>query len=178
MCERCGSGIALPARGRTPRFCSTRCRVSAHRARRIPVELTSRDRWVRHSARKVPLTVYGTAASSTLPSTWASYAGAKRSRHGVGLGFVLGDGIACLDIDHCLDERGRPNEVARRILARVPGAYVEISPSGRGLHVWGTAPEQPGRRHEDYEVYSVGRYITVTGNVYQPGRLVDLSGFF
>src|SRR5690606_39217120 len=177
VCEWCGSAIALPARGRTPRFCSTRCRVAAHRARRIPVELTSRDRWVRHD-RKRPITPDGFAASSTLPATWSSYPDAKRSSVGDGLGFVLGDGIACLDLDHCLDGQGRPNEVARRILDRVPGAYVEISPSGRGLHVWGTAPEQPGRRHEDYEVYSVGRYITVTGNVYQPGRLVDLSGFF
>jgi len=132
---------------------------------------------VRHD-RKVPITPDGRAASSTDPSTWSTHSEAARSRVGDGLGFVLGAGIACLDIDHCLDGRGRPDARARAILARVPGAYVEISPSGRGLHVWGTAPEQPGRRYGDYEVYSVGRYITVTGTVFQPGRLVDLSGLF
>jgi len=132
---------------------------------------------VRHEGKR-PITVDGRPASSTNPATWSTYSEAARSKAGDGLGYVLGDGIGCLDLDNCLDERGRPNEVARRILDRVPDAYVEISPSGRGLHVWGRAPEQPGRRHRGYEVYSVGRYITVTGRVYQPGRLVDLSGFF
>src|SRR5690606_30489526 len=168
-CERCGERLAIAGRGRTPRYCSARCRAAAHRARhRLPRELTSRRRWVRHD-RKVPITPDGRPASSTDPSTWASYSDAKRSSVGDGLGFVLGAGIGCLDLDDCLDERGRPNEVARRILDQVPGAYVEVSPSGRGLHVWGTAPEQPGRRRAGYEVYSVGRYITVTGRVYRPG---------
>jgi len=132
---------------------------------------------VRHEAKR-PITVDGRPASSTDPRTWSTYREAARSRAGDGLGFVLGGGIACLDIDHCLDERGRPDARAREILARVPDAYVEISPSGRGLHIWGTAPEQPGRRHHDYEAYSTGRYITVTGNVYRPGRLADLTEFF
>jgi len=177
-CERCGTEVKVAGRGRTPKFCSGACRAAAWRARpRLPRELTDRARWVRHD-RKVPITPDGRAASSTDPSTWSTYPEAARSKAGDGLGFALGDGIACLDIDHCLDGRGRPDARARAILARVPGAYVEVSPSGRGLHVWGRAPEQPGRRHEDYEVYSVGRYITVTGRVYRPGRLVDLSGFF
>lgn len=177
-CERCGERLAVAGRGRTPRFCSGRCRVAAHRARhRLPCELTSRARWVRHKDKR-PITPDGRPASSTDPSTWATYAEATRSQVGDGIGFVLGAGIACLDIDHCLDERGRPDARARAILARVPDAYVEVSPSGRGLHIWGVAPEQPGRRHRGYEVYSVGRYITVTGRVYRPGRLADLAGFF
>jgi len=177
-CERCGERLAIAGRGRTPRYCSTRCRVAAHRARhRLPRELTERARWVRHEDKR-PITPDGRPASSTDPRTWSAYREAARSKVGDGLGFVLGDGVACLDIDHCLDGQGRPDARARAILARVPGAYVEVSPSGRGLHVWGAAPEQPGRRHEDYEAYAVGRYITVTGNVYQPGRLVDLSEFF
>ena len=168
----------MAGRGRTPRYCSARCRVAAHRARhRLPRELTERARWVRHEAKR-PITVDGRPASSTNPATWSTYSEAARSKAGDGLGFVLGAGIACLDLDNCLDGRGRPDARARAILARVPGAYVEVSPSGRGLHVWGTAPEQRGRRYEGYEVYSTGRYITVTGRVYQPGRLVDLSVFF
>lgn len=132
---------------------------------------------MRHT-RKRPITVDGRPASSTDPRTWSTYREAARATVGDGLGFVLGDGIACLDLDNCLDERGRPDARARAILDRVPDAYVEISPSGRGLHIWGVAPEQPGRRRIAYEAYSTGRYITVTGNVYQPGRLVDLSEFF
>ena len=168
----------MAGRGRTPRYCSTRCRVAAHRARhRLPRELTERARWVRHEVKR-PITPDGRPASSTNPRTWSTYREAARSKVGDGLGFVLGDGVACLDIDRCLDERGRPDARAREILARVPDAYVEISPSGRGLHVWGVAPEQPGRRYKDYEAYSTGRYVTVTGRVYRPGGLPDLSVFF
>lgn len=176
-CGHCGQGFPLATTGRTPRYCSTRCRVAAHRARpRIPSELTSRDRWVRHY-RKRPITVAGRAASSTDPATWATYAAVKRATVGHGIGFVLGGGIACLDLDHCLVD-GVPDDRARDVLARLPGAYVEVSPSGDGLHVWGTAPEQPGRRRDGFEAYSVGRYITVTEDVYRPGRLVNLSEFF
>src|SRR5690606_23266017 len=176
-CERCGTEVKVAGRGRTPRFCSGACRAAAWRARpRLPAELTSRARWVRHD-RKVPITPDGRAASSTDPSTWSTHSEAARSRVGDGLGFVLGDGIACLDLDDCLDSRGRPDARARAILARVPGAYVRILPSGRGPPVWGTAPEPPGRRYGDYAVYSVGRYITVTGRVFPRGGLVDLSEF-
>ena len=176
-CGHCGREFAPKATGRTPRYCATSCRVAAHRARpRIPAELTSRARWVRRDGKR-PITVEGRPASTTSSSTWSTYAAAKRATAGDGLGFVLGDGIACLDLDHCLVD-GVPNEAAREVLARVPGAYVEISPSGDGLHVWGTAPEQPGRKRPGIEAYSVGRYITVTGDVFQAGRLVDLSDFF
>lgn len=108
------------------------------------------------------------------PSTWSSYA---RVRQHERIGFVLGGGIACLDLDHCL-VGGVPTAAARAVLDRAVGAYVEVSPSGDGLHVWGRAAEQPGRRRLGFEVYSVGRYITVTGRVFQRGGLVDLSEFF
>lgn len=96
---------------------------------------------------------------------------------GHGVGFVLGDGFACLDLDHCLVD-GRPNTLARRVLRECAGAYVEVSPSGTGLHVWGWAPECKGSRKNGIEAYSVGRYITVTANVYRAGGLVDLSRYF
>ena len=34
-------------KGRPRTYCSTRCRVAAHRASALPAEMTSRDRWVR-----------------------------------------------------------------------------------------------------------------------------------
>lgn len=175
-CEKCGTRLKAAGIGRIPRFCSTRCRVATHRARRIPAELTTRRRWVRHRG-KVPVTLAGRAASSTDPATWASFDSVRRSTVGDGVGFVLGDGVACIDLDHCL-VYGKPNDLARSVLARTTGAYVEISPSGDGLHIWGTAPEQPGRMRDGIEVYSVGRYITITRNVYRPGGLVDLGAFF
>lgn len=187
-CEREGCDQVLPAAGRgpVPRFCSTRCRVAAHRARRrVPAELTRTPRWVRHSQAKVPLTIRGRAASSTDPSTWSTHEQARGSAVGAGLGCVLtaDDDIVCIDLDHALDGTGRPVPWAAELLAAVPPTWIEVSPSGEGLHIWGRADMLGGRRLPrpggGVEVYGSGRYITVTGRLYGGRRattqLADIS---
>lgn len=163
VCVRCSGPVALLARGDS-RYCSTRCRVASHRS--LPAQ-TLRDipRWVRWSADKVPLRVTGGNASSTDPGSWVSWEVASSSSVGVGVGFVLSpaDSIVCVDIDHCLDSRGRLESWARDLLDKMPSTYVEVSPSGSGLHVWGVADFMSGRRTGDVEIYGAGRYITVTG---------------
>lgn len=161
-CAQCSSPLPVIRRG-DARFCSARCRVAAHRA--LPAEqLRIIDRWVRYSPTKVPLTVAGDHASSTNPRTWCDYETAAASSVGAGLGFVLSqaDRIACVDIDHCLDGKGRLLGWAQEILANVPDTYIEVSPSGDGLHVWGMADIDKGRRSGGVEVYGSGRYLTVT----------------
>jgi len=177
-CEWCGIGIVTSRVD--ARFCSSKCRVYTHRAAKtnpIPAAMISRNRWIRRTANKVPLTVDGTAASSTDPTTWASYNRATESTVGAGLGFVLGDGIGCIDLDHCLDNR-KANPAAAAFIARYPNNYIEVSPSGDGLHIWGTATEQAGTKRTvdglSIETYSTGRYITITGNIYQRGTLAAL----
>ncbi|MET9953522.1 DNA primase [Streptomyces sp. NPDC006339] len=185
ICEREGCEAKLPVAGRgpMPRFCSTRCRVAAHRARpALPVELTRRERWVRRDERKAPRTVDGGFASVTSPSTWTSHRSAAASSVGVGLGYVLaaGDGIVCVDLDHCLDE-GELAPWAREFLDHCPPTFVEVSASGTGLHVWGRGDVDRGRRiRRDgvaIEVYGRGRYIAVTGERYgqAPAKLADLT---
>lgn len=176
ICEKCDGPLLIASKGPTPRFCSTRCRVAAFRAGRktsIPVELTSRDRWVRHNAEKVPLAIEGRSASSTNPATWTSYKKAKNSTVGVGLGFVLGDGIGCIDLDYCIID-GKVTTWAQEILDQVGPTFIEISPSGNGLHLWGYLEEGPGRRTKGVEVYSVGRYITITGIAFISAPLAKL----
>lgn len=181
VCEHCEEPLRAGARS-VARFCSTRCRVAAHRARRaLPAEMRSKRRWVRRAADKRPVTVSGAAASSTNPRTWSDLPEARASQAGVGLGFVLAaDGIACIDLDHCLSG-GRVAAWAQRILDMTRGTYVEVSPSGDGLHVWGLATVGKGRRVRveggAVEVYDRGRYITVTGERFEgsPARLIDIS---
>jgi primase-polymerase (primpol)-like protein len=181
--EPCRAPLPITARA-DARYCSGRCRTAACRARKaIPDELTRRPRWVRRSERKVPLTVRGEAASSTDPSTWSRYAHAAASTAGVGLGFVLdGDGIVCLDLDHCLDgDQVAP--WAQAVLDAAAGCWVEVSAGGDGLHVWGRGrlPGDAGRRVRfgdgTVEVYAIGRYIAVTGRTWgdSPRRLGDLQ---
>lgn len=168
---------------RDARFCSGRCRVAAHRARRrVPAELTGRDRWVRRSEKKVPLTIEGRAASVTAPSTWCSYREAADSKVGAGLGFVLnGDGIACIDLDDCLDGDGRVAPWAQDILDKLPPTWVQVSVSGRGLNVWGLADVECGRKLRDgsrkIEIYGDRRYFAITAISFgdAPKRLADVS---
>lgn len=140
--------------------------------------MTERARWVRYAANKRPLdAITGTPASSTDPNTWAEYQEAETSSYGVGLGFVLGEGIGCIDLDHVLTG-GKINPEGASFIAAYPNHYIEISPSGDGLHIWGTSAELPGTRRNEggisVERYSSGRYITVTNNVYQHGALLPL----
>lgn len=144
--------------------------------------MVDRDRWVRHSATKAPLTTTGAAASSTDATTWSTYAAAATSRVGVGLGLVLdGDGLVCLDIDHCLTPDGQVRAWAQPLLDQLPTTYTEVSPSGDGLHVWGYGIVAHGRRLAygagTVEVYGTGRYITVTRRPWHraPSQLADLS---
>lgn len=183
-CEHCHGPIRILARD-DAKTCSPRCRTALHRSRqpaiRAPRELEEQARWVRYNERKVPLTLAGKAASSTDPSTWTSYREAATSKVGAGPGFVLnGDRIVCVDLDHCL-ERGKLTPWAARILAAMPNTYVEVSPSGDGLHIWGLGDVGRGRRIPvagggSLEIYGRGRYITVTGKRFGscPRRLAEL----
>lgn len=171
-------GIELTARTGA-QTCSNRCRVRLHRAKQPPKVMTDRDRWVVHRADKAPRRLNGSLASSTDPASWSSFADASAvaAVNPVGLGFVLnGDGIACIDLDHCLTD-GVLDSWAAKFLVNVPRTFVEVSPSGNGLHVWGFGVVGAGRRRGNLEMYDRGRYITVTGRVWNaaPRRLLSIQ---
>lgn len=87
---------------------------------------------------------------------------------------MLGDGIACIDLDHCVEPDGALSPLATRVLADNPHAWVELSLSGTGLHVWGLLPEGPGRTSPGLEVYSRARFIAL-GTTYQAGGMHPLN---
>lgn len=135
-------------------------------------------RWIRHSPDKQPLSPYtGRRISIHDTAEWTDYSTASTSRRGIGLGFILGDGYACIDLDHCLTG-GAPTSEAQVVIDHYPDAFIDYSPSGTGLHIWGTAPQAPGTRIRsdglNIETYSQGRYITVTGRPFQLGGLPPL----
>ena len=121
----------------------------------------------------------GRRASPSNPNTWGTLDEAllykeKYLFSGIGFVFTAESGIIGIDIDHCLDN-GQPNDVAADILAHLPPTYIEVSPSGNGLHIFlkGIIP-QDGNRRAGVEMYSTGRYFTVTGQKYQGS--VDFIG--
>lgn len=162
-CQRCGCKLDALARS-DARFCSTRCRVAAHRSGNLPAALTQRRAWVRADGKR-PVTTSGRPASSTDRSSWASFAEVRSSRAGDGFGVMLGDGLGCWDLDHCLDEEGVLAPWAREVLDGIGSpVWVERSMSGTGLHVFVLADEARGFRRGDVEFYSRHRFIRVTGD--------------
>lgn len=86
----------------------------------------------------------------------------------LGAGFrPEGTGLVCIDMDDCIGPDGwTPGAV--ELMARFPGALVEQSVSGRGLHIWCTVTgEGPGRRGKvttrlgSLEVYGGGQFIAL-----------------
>lgn len=83
----------------------------------------------------------------------------------LGIGFrPAGTGLACLDMDDCITPAGTWSEPALEAMRRFPGAMLELSQSGKGLHIWFTyTGPSPGRLGRDasgtYELYSEGQFI-------------------
>lgn len=172
-CDQCGCDFdATNRRGITPRFCSNACRQKAYRARqrnRYPQEMTNACRWAAADGKR-PMQVNGKPASSTKPETWTQFRDVKKKPHG----FMLGDGFACIDLDNCFSN-GQLQQWARRIVDAAPGAFIERSISGKGLHIFGLLPESKGRNYGRVEVYSNARFIRTTSDVWTTGNLVNLS---
>lgn len=128
---------------------------------------------------KVPYQVNGQKASSIDQRTWTDYrtavTGAVINRE-QGVGFVLANGFTGVDFDGCRDLQS--NEItdwAVDALTSLGDAYVEVSPSGTGVHaiVLGKVPGankkfslNPAIGYGDkvaIEFYDTARYFTVTG---------------
>ncbi|AWY06449.1 hypothetical protein PBI_COLLEEN_1 [Corynebacterium phage Colleen] len=172
-CEQCGERVEMKASGPSARYCSARCRQRAYRARckkQLPARMRELPRWTA-AAGKRPVTTDGAPASSTDAQTWTSHEEVVGGPHGV----MLGGGLACIDLDHCLSARGKLAPWAREIIDAVPGAVVERSVSKRGIHIFGLLPEAPGRRRGRAEVYSRARFIRTTEDIYRVGKIIDLQ---
>lgn len=127
--------------------------------------MKKRNSWVR-AAGKRPVTISGSPASSTDPETWSSFADVAKSSAGNGFGVMLGDGLGCWDLDHCI-VGGELVPWAREILDDIDSPiWTECSISGEGLHVFVSAPEQRGFKRGGVEFYSRQRFIRVTGDRY------------
>lgn len=156
---------------------------------RIPEDLKEYDQWLLwtyEDDRKVPKNPHtqGNAAVNQ-PSTWTTYEDAvyEGQRRNLGLGFVLteDDPFTCIDFDKCI----RGKEINPQVLEMVQflGGYVELSPSMTGLHVWIRSELLVSRKTEGVEVYSYGRYLTMTGRAnpralnFIPDRTGELEAF-
>lgn len=103
--------------------------------------------------------------------SWATYEQAQNALtrnpqkyKGIGREFIKEQGITGVDLDHCIDEQGNLSEWARYTVELLD-SYTEISPSGRGLHIWvyGSIPKKFKREGEQaIELDDCGKYFTIT----------------
>ena len=147
----------------------------------IPASLACLPQWVlwrfdltRGSWAKVPYQTNGKRASSTTPSTWTTFstvlaAYSAGGYDGIGIvvdGAVADDGLtlAAVDIDKAIgdpEREARAHDIIKRI-----GGYTERSPSGLGYRIFLRArPLRSGVLQDGIELYTSGRYLTVTGHV-------------
>lgn len=98
--------------------------------------------------------------------------------YGLGFALTIHDPFFFVDIDSCLQGNGQWSPLAQELLALFAGAGVEVSQSGRGLHIIAKAHAPEGHRcrnEKEYpglELYTEGRLIALTGvNTYGDSHL-------
>lgn len=117
---------------------------------------------------KLPCRADGTVCDAHDPSVWMSYdeaaALATSAGGAYGVGFVLTDRdpFFCIDIDGAATPSGW-SPVAQQLCAALPGTAVEVSQSGRGLHIWGRRASPPAHSSKNIalhlECYTRARFI-------------------
>lgn len=111
-------------------------------------------------------------AESDNPETWADFDTAckyAKEHGGVALAYALDgtDGIACIDLDHCVGKDGKRSALADEVLSKCGKTYTEHSVSGRGIHVFGRTKGADLRsfsKEGDMEYYQDRHFITMTGD--------------
>lgn len=131
---------------------------------------------------KVPYQANNKKASTTDPATWSTLEEVEKHRDRFdGIGFCFDGSTLGIDLDHVLEQPLTP-EVER--LLDEANTYIEISPSGTGLHIIFNLtepfePEANKHKNEDgtiFECYSTGRYFTFTKKPHEktkPVRSID-----
>jgi len=133
---------------------------------------------------KIPYTpTTGMKASTTDPATWVDFETALACESNYdGLGFVFTNspfvGVDLDDVGNEIKafEHGDLNNIVGEFHEALQ-TYMEISPSGNGLHLIlkGELP-QGGNRAGNIEMYDTGRYFTVTGDQLGEYDLINPNG--
>jgi hypothetical protein len=152
--------------------------IASTETRQIPQLLTERDQWITYRLEeragkrtKVPYQARnsGAKASSTDPCTWAPFAVVRESER---IGYVLtaADGVAFIDLDHCVDPETREIDGWAAAYVEEADTFTEFSQSGAGLHILaGGSLPGTGRHRKDeagnpVEMYDRERFIAITGD--------------
>lgn len=135
---------------------------------------------------KIPINPITESYASTDDSgTFSSFKKATQKLNSYdGLGIRVENNLVAIDVDHCVLNDDL-NPLAKEIVSHFPKSYIEFSPSGKGLRIFTFMPSSIAYDNSIYkmktkevEVYVAGftnRFVTVTGNIYQEGDIVEES---
>jgi P4 family phage/plasmid primase-like protien len=115
---------------------------------------------------KVPAKGEGGPEIWTDCATATTVAALLGAGYGVGFYFTGADPFWFLDIDGALQSDNTWSDLAKNLCAKFPGAVVEVSSSGRGLHVIGSGNAPPhGCKNtaQKIELYTADRWVALTG---------------
>ena len=147
----------------------------------VPQTLQQRNLWGlwrKEDGRKVPYSAdlkYNGKISKTAAWQWKSYADAATKYEysgdydGLGFLFTKTGGLVFIDLDHCINDDGEPNEFAAEIIELFAGSYMEYSQSETGLHIVVRGYVPAVLKLQSIEIYGNGagfQYMAFTGNVY------------
>lgn len=143
----------------------------------IPLELRNQATWLLHKITfdpkkgeesRIPHGADG-KPTNTNPDKFLTFENAcKALPRFDGLTFALtGGNVFCVDLDDCRNhETGELTPAAREIVDSFGDTYIEVSGSGKGLHIWGRG-KLPKNSHPDkswVELYDHIKPIAMTGN--------------
>jgi primase-polymerase (primpol)-like protein len=152
-------------------------------------ELIQRDQFVNYTLEqkgdrvtKPPVDDDGHKINPQDPANWRSFEQVIAVNNQIGFVLTDDDPFFFIDLDHVLKE-GKLCDWAEELIAELPATYIEISPSGDGLHMLyklNNTPElKTNKRDFDdgtvLEVYFNKRYFTITGNVYMPTAIATAN---
>ncbi len=157
---------------------------------RIPLELRERPNFVLWNLIHKPgaakptkppfQPLSGWPASVTEPSHWSTFDQARAAFEinpgafaGIGYVITAEDPYTFIDLDTHDEKLSDEDRKRHDQIANTFKGYAEISPSGRGLHLIVKGKVPTGRRRGGVEIYSAERYMTLTGNVWRDGPIVE-----
>jgi primase-polymerase (primpol)-like protein len=158
----------------------------------FPQEMRAKPNWLNwryhlrgaeHKKTRVPIQPNGRPPSTIDSQTWSDFdqvINPSVKCDGIGYVFdgVVGSDGLCqvgIDFDKLRERKKRATKCVRE--AKTRSAYVEVSPSGGGIHVLGRAkPLAKGIHRNSVEIYSNARFFTVTGADASGNNSADISG--
>ena len=116
---------------------------------------------------KLPFSLLdGKAKDWNREDRWVDFKNIENINNPIGFILVEEDNIVCIDLDNAI-VNGQLSSMAEEIIKEFSGTYMEISQSGKGLHIFarGNLENNLNLSSNGIEIYKNNRHIVLTGNV-------------